>query len=84
MIIETIIENGLVLRKSDKGVYIKNMQLDAEYTEAIDIPNEERVRRGLKPYSYIETDRVIEKPLELEDSEIIEKAKAYDILMGGA
>lgn len=61
MIIETIIENGLVLRKSDKGVYIKNMQLDAEYIEAIDIPNEERLRRGLKPYSYVETDRVIEE-----------------------
>ena len=61
MITETIIDNGLVLRKSDKGVYIKNMQTEFEYTEAIDIPNEERLKRGLKPYSYVETDRVIEE-----------------------
>ena len=60
MIIETIIDNGLIERKSDRGVYIRNMQTGFEYTEAIDIPNEERIKRGLKPYSYIETERVIE------------------------
>lgn len=60
MIIETIIENGLVERKSDRGVYIKNMQTGFEYTVAIDIPNTERIKRGLVPYSYIETARAIE------------------------
>ena len=60
MIIERIIENGLIERKSDRGVYIRNMQTGFEYTEAIDIPNYERINRGLKPYSYIETERVIE------------------------
>ena len=60
MIVEKILENGLVERKSDRGVYIKNMQTEYEYTVAIDIPNTERLKRGLKPYSYIETERVIE------------------------
>lgn len=60
MIIEKIIENGLVERKSDKGVYIRNQQTQFEYSVAIDIPNAERLKRGLKPYSYVETERVIE------------------------
>lgn len=68
MIIETIIENGLVLRKSDRGVYIRNMQTGFEYTEAVDIPNTERIRRGLKPYSYVETERVIEE----EDTQTVD------------
>ena len=59
-IIEKIIENGLVERKSDKGVYIKNQQTEFEYTVAIDIPNNERIKRGLKPYTYVETARAIE------------------------
>lgn len=63
MIIEKIIENGLVERKSDRGVYIRNMQTGFEYTVAIDIPNNERLRRGFAPYSYVETDRVIEEPI---------------------
>lgn len=60
MITEKIIENGLVERKSDRGVYIKNEQTEFEYTVAIDIPNDERLKRGLRPYSYVETERVIE------------------------
>ena len=85
MIIETTLENKLVKRKSDKDVYIKNIQTGYEYTEAIDLPNEERLKRGLKPYSYEETDKAIEvdiySPLS---ATILEKAIAYDIISGGA
>ena len=40
------------------------MQTKAEYTVAVDLPNDERVKRGLKPYSYVET----EKKIEIEGS----------------
>ena len=60
MITETTLENGLVERKSDKGVYIKNEQTEREYISAVDIPNDEREKMGLEPYSYIETERVID------------------------
>ena len=84
MITETILENGLVKRKSDKGVYIKNEQTGSEHTSAVDMPNEERIKHGLEPYTYIETDRVIETDTTNEIiEEIIAKAKAYDILVGG-
>lgn len=60
MIIETILENGLVKRKSDKNVYIKNEQTQHECTVAIDVPNRVRKKLGLEEYTYIETDRAIE------------------------
>ena len=66
MITETIIENGLIERKSDKGVFIRNMQTKAEYTVAVDLPNDERVKRGLEPYSYVETEKKIDSFLAAE------------------
>lgn len=60
MIIETILENGLIERKSDKGVYIKNNATGNEYVSAVDIPNEERIEKGLIPYTYSETERFID------------------------
>lgn len=80
MILEIELENGLIERKSDKGVYIKNEQIGYEYSAAIDIPNEERKKRGLEPYTYIETERAIEEePTSGIDAEIIAKARAYDL-----
>jgi hypothetical protein len=87
MIKETILENGLIERKSDRGVYIRNEQLGHEYSSAVDLPNEKRKKLGLEEYSYVETERVIEEVLEPTneiDPEIYQKAKAFDILIGGA
>ena len=64
MIIETSLENNLVERKSDQGVYIRNTVTDAEYEVAIDLTNEERQKRGFEPYYYEETDTPIEVPEE--------------------
>lgn len=64
MITETILENGLVERKSDKGVYIKNVQTGNEYSAAVDLPNSERETRGLLPYYYIETENIINDEYE--------------------
>ncbi len=61
MITETKLENGLVERKSDRGVYIKNVQTGHEYSVAIDITNDERIKQGLQPYSYVETERAIKE-----------------------
>ena len=85
MIIETLLENGLVERKSDRGVYIRNKQTNGEYTVVEDLPNEEREKLGLEPYSYEETDKVIETDIYSPISDtVLEKAKAYDILVGNA
>lgn len=84
MITKTILENGLVKRKSDKNVYIKNEQTQYECAVAVDIPNRVRKKLGLEEYSYIETDRIIETvPANEIDTETLAKAKAYDILVGG-
>ncbi len=61
MIIETIMENGLVQRSSDRGVLVKNEQTGLEYTVAVDLTNDERIKRGITPYSYVETEKEIEK-----------------------
>ncbi|MBR6515936.1 MAG: hypothetical protein IKT40_03680 [Bacilli bacterium] len=45
---------------SDKGLYIKQVETGAEYTEAIDVEN--------APYTYVETD----KKIELETPETTE------------
>lgn len=68
MIIETYLENNRIERHSDKDVYIFNTVTECEYESAIDFTNEERVRRGLVPYTYIETDRRIERPVEPDES----------------
>ena len=60
---ENILENGLIERKSVNGFYIKNVQLGHEYPSAVDIPNEKREKMGLEPYTYIETEKVVDKYL---------------------
>jgi hypothetical protein len=60
MIVETYLENNLVERHSDKNVYIRNTVTGYEYASATDLTNEERERRGFKPYYYEETDKAIE------------------------
>ena len=58
---------------SNKGMMILQNETGTKYAEAIDVEN--------APYTYTETDEPI--PTEEEDmTEITEKAKAYDILMG--
>ena len=84
MITETILENGLVRRQSDRGVYIRNEQTGGEHTYADDLPNEERIKLGLEEYTYVETERVIERLIYTTseiNEEIIAKAKAYDLFL---
>ena len=69
MIIEEI-NDGLVRRYSDKFVKILNTTTMQEYDEAIDLINEERIRRGLEPYNYIETDNEIDKEEQPNNSEV--------------
>ena len=83
MITEIILENGLIERKSDRGVYIRNERTGGEYTSAVDLPNEKRKKLGLEEYSYVETERVVEVESTEIDTETLAKAKAYDILVGG-
>lgn len=61
MIIETILENGLVRTVSDCGLKVQNEQTGGIYDCADDVPNEERIKLGLEPYSYVETDIPIEE-----------------------
>lgn len=67
MITETFLDNNLVERKSDQGVYIRNTVTNAEYEVAVDLTNEERQKRGFEPYYYEETDIPIEIPEEPEE-----------------
>lgn len=69
MIIEEI-NNGLVRRYSDKFVKILNTTTMQEYDEAIDLINEDRIRRGLEPYIYIETSNEIDKEEQPNNSEV--------------
>ena len=41
-----------------------------EYDEAVDLINEERIRRGLEPYIYIETSNEIDKEEQPNNSEV--------------
>jgi hypothetical protein len=59
MVYPTNLDNGLVRRQSDKGLKIRNEQTGSEYDYADDLPNEIRVKLGLEPYSYVETDEFI-------------------------
>ena len=68
-------EDGVNLYRtySDKGMMILQNETGVIYAEAIDVEN--------APYTYTETDEPISA--EGEDmTELTEKAKAYDILMG--
>lgn len=69
MIIEEI-NNNLIKRYSDKFVKILNTTTMQEYDEAVDLINEERIRRGLEPYNYIETDNEIDKEEQPNNSEV--------------
>lgn len=69
MIIEEIDKN-LVRRYSDKFVKILNTTTMQEYDEAVDLINEERIRRGLEPYNYIETSNEIDKEEQPNNSEV--------------
>lgn len=60
MIIETILENGLIERKSDKGVYIRNTITGAKHDVAVDIDNDKRIELGMSPYTYEETDEQVD------------------------
>ena len=48
---------------------IHKLNTDEYYDEAIDLPNEERERRGLIPFFYEETNIPVEKPESEEDEE---------------
>ena len=58
---------------SDEGFKIQKVGTEEVYDEAIDVEN--------TPYTYVETSEKIESE---ELTEIEQKAKAYDILTGGA
>ena len=67
MIIKTILENGLIRRQSDRGVYIRNEQTGYEYAPyADDIPNRVRKKLGLEEYTYTETEKPIKKEVIYE------------------
>ena len=72
MIIETTLENGLIERKSNKGVNIKNEVTGAEYAVAVDLPNAERTARGFEAYTYVETNRAIsDEDYDLQAGELL-------------
>lgn len=64
MIIEKNLNNGLIERWSDRGVYIRNITTGEEYALAVDWDDLNRIRRGQKPVRYEETDRLIEEESE--------------------
>lgn len=66
-------EDGVKLYRtySDKGVKIRQVETHIEYDEAIDVENTE--------YTYEETAVPIEEILDAN-----QKARAYDIITGGA
>ena len=69
MIIEEV-NNSIIRRYSDKFVKILNTTTMQEYDEAVDLINEERIRRGLEPYIYIETSNEIDKEEQPNNSEV--------------
>ena len=69
MIIEEI-NNNLIKRYSNNFVKILNTTTMQEYDEAVDLVNEERIRRGLEPYIYIETSNEIDKEEQPNNSEV--------------
>lgn len=76
VVYETIIDEqtGEVWRKPvSRGFKILQNETGVPYAEAIDVEN--------APYTYSETNDPI-KATETDMTEVTEKAKAYDILMG--
>jgi len=75
MIIEEIIEGGLVRRHSDLGVLMRQLETGALYGEAVDIPGR---------YTYEETDISDEEEEDEEDEDSESAEEILEILLGGA
>ena len=76
MIVQELLDNGLVRTYSDRGVYVHGGYPEADYIDPIDPVSANRV--------YVETNIPIvrEEADEQNLSELEEKARAFDILMG--
>ena len=77
MILQEFLNDGTLVRHySDAGFLLLQNETGAKYADPIDVVP--------CAYTYTETDELIdqEKTNEEEITEIEEKAKAYDILMG--
>lgn len=73
MILQEFLNDGTLVRHySDSGYMLLQNETGAKYADPIDVVP--------CAYTYTETDELIEQ--EEEMTEIEEKAKAYDILMG--
>ncbi len=73
MIIETIKKNGCVERKSDRGVLIKNIQTGEECGASFELPNDERIRQGLEPYYFVETEKIVTVEENMLENGLIER-----------
>lgn len=72
---EYLNDGTLIRHYSDKGVLLLQVETGAKYSDPIDVVP--------CAYTYEETDEPSEEPEEPEVSdEIIEKAAAYDIIVG--
>lgn len=72
MIIEEIIDERLVKHYSDSNFKIRQVETGTVYDDAVDV-------RPCR-FTYEETDEKIEE----DESDLADKAEAYDILIGGA
>ena len=81
MIISEKLANGLIRRRSDKGVYIRNEKTGGEYTVVDDYPDIIRIKLVFEPCSYVETERAIEETHTEINEEILAKARAYDLFI---
>lgn len=74
MIVSEHLNNGTLIRHySDQGFLLLQNETGHKYSDPVDIVP--------CPYTYTETDEPVE-PDETFETEIEEKAAAYDILMG--
>lgn len=75
MIVQEFLNDGTLVRHySDAGFLLLQNETGAKYADPIDaVPC---------AYTYTETDELIEQEETKEMTEVEEKAKAYDILMG--
>lgn len=74
MILTEFLNDGTLIKHySDKGVMLLQVETGAKYSDPVDVVP--------CRYTYEETDELIESEGE-EMSEIEEKARAYDILVG--
>lgn len=70
MIIETIIQDGQIIRRSsDKGEYLRNTKTGELFEEAFDWYDIWAIRKYAKPVSYEESGiKIPEKPLTAEEA----------------